>query len=220
MQSIFCYNLHIMSSQNWNAQHAKYAHTDWINKPTLFAQFASPFFLDKGKLLDLGCGQGQDSRYFAGLGYEVTALDFSEEGIKFAKEKSAEYVIDYWVRDMGEHLPFEDNSFDVVYSHLAIHYFSKGKTEAIFRELKRVLKSGGVLALFVNSVNDPEYGTGTKIEDEFFQIGDIQKRYFSEHSLKSYVEDMEAVVLDEKGETYKDRAKSVNNLVRFIGKKK
>lgn len=209
-----------MSSQNWNAQHKKYANTEWINKPSLFVQFASTFFPKEGTVLDVGCGQGQDARYFAERGYKVVAIDFSDEGIKYAKEKSADFNINYWVRDINDRLPFDDNSFDVVYSHLALHYFNKEKTKTIFRELKRVLNHSGVLAVFVNSVNDPEYSTGTKIEDDFFQIGDIQKHYFSERTLGEFVTDMEVLVLDEKGETYKDRAISVNNLVRFIGRKK
>ncbi|RXV63781.1 methyltransferase domain-containing protein [Fusibacter sp. A1] len=36
----------------------------------------------KGKVLDLGCGQGRDSLFLAGLGYEVVGVDHSKVGIE------------------------------------------------------------------------------------------------------------------------------------------
>ena len=107
----------------------------------------------------------------------------------------------------------------MVYSHLAVHYFDKEKTKLIFQELSRILKRGGILAIFVNSIHDPEYKTGTRIEEDYFAIGNMQKRYFSKKSLQSYIRGFETLVLDEKGETYKDRAVGVSNLAQFIGRK-
>ena len=48
----------------WNEKHIDYSSKNWINKPTIFAQEVVSFFPRRGKLLDLGAGQGQDSRYF------------------------------------------------------------------------------------------------------------------------------------------------------------
>jgi SAM-dependent methyltransferase len=206
-------------SHHWNTQHLKYAQTEWINKSSLFAQYAIGFFPSTGTIIDIGCGQGQDSRFFGQHGYDVTGIDFSEEGIRIAKEKTDLPNVHFMVADISEPLSFEDESFDVVYSHLAIHYFTKEKTKLIFQELNRILKKDGILALFVNSIHDPQYETGTKIEDDYFAIGDIEKRYFSKESLQEYIEGFKILVLDEKGETYKDRAIGVSNLVQFIGKK-
>jgi SAM-dependent methyltransferase len=208
-----------MSKQNWNAQHLKYAETDWINKPSIFAQYAVNFFPTTGKIIDLGCGQGQDSRFFAEHGYEVTGIDFSDQGIEIAKEKSKNLKIDFRVLDLSEPLPFPDKDFNVVYSHLAVHYFDKSKTQSIFNELSRILTVGGILAIFVNSTNDPEYGEGEKIGEDYFKIGNMQKRYFSKESLGNFIRGFEILVLDEKGETYKDRAIGVSNLTQFIGRK-
>lgn len=209
-----------MSEYEWNEQHLKYAKTDWINKPSLFSQQVVKFFPKTGKVLDMGCGQGQDSRFFSEHGYGVVGIDFSNDGIRFAKTKSGNYKnLDFKVGDISEKLPFEDSSFDVVYSHLALHYFSKEKTKEIFDEIYRVLKKEGVLTILVNSVNDPEYQKGSKIEDDYFIIGGMKKRYFSKESIKEYVSGFEVLVSDEKGETYKDRAIGVSNLTQFVGRK-
>lgn len=208
-----------MSKQNWNAQHLKYSQTEWINRPSLFAQYAIKFFPETGRIIDIGCGQGQDSRYFSEHGYDVVGIDFSENGINLAKQKSESSKIDFEVMDISEPLSFEDASFDVVYSHLAVHYFNSEKTKQIFRELSRILKIGGILAVFVNSVNDPEYKTGSKIEEDYFFVYNMEKRYFSKKSLQSYIKGFETLILNEEGETYKDRAVGVSNLVQFIGRK-
>ena len=51
------------------------------------------------KLLDLGCGSGRDSAYFASLGFEVTAVDGSEELCKRVKET---YGIDAICTDFSD----------------------------------------------------------------------------------------------------------------------
>ena len=56
--------------------------------PTILAVYAKKI-LDKYSLkniLELGCGQGRDSIYFAKLGYNIVALDLSENAIKFIEK--------------------------------------------------------------------------------------------------------------------------------------
>jgi len=208
-----------MLKQNWNAQHLKYANTDWINKPSFFAQDAIKFFPATGKILDVGCGQGQDSRFFAEHNYEVVGVDFSDQGIDIAKEKSNTLNIIFKILDISEPFPYTDNTFDVIYSHLALHYFNEEKTKLIFKELSRLLKKEGILAILVNSIHDPEYGTGEKLEKDYFTVGTMQKHYFSKESLENYIEGFETLISNENGETYKDRAIGVRSLVQYIGKK-
>lgn len=118
---------------------------------------------------------------------------------------------------MREELQFEDASFDVVYAHLSLHYFDYETTVRLIGEVQRVLKPGGVFAFFVNSVHDPEYNTGEKLEDDYFQIDKTAKRYFSVETARAFTRYFDVSLLDDLGETYKDRAIGVHNLVRFIG---
>ena len=57
------------------------------------------------------------------------------------------------------------------------------------------------------------------IEDDYFQIGKSTKRYFSKDTINDFTQRFSIVVADEHGETYKDSAAGIHNLVRFIGKK-
>lgn len=209
-------------SNVWDAQHEQYAQKDWINKPSIFAEWVMQYFPPHGTLLDLGGGQGQDAQYFLEKGYSVSLVDFAENALSKAKERmllSYSEKLSIKHHDMIEPLPFQKEKFDIVYSHLALHYFTKEKTHEIFREIHRVLKLGGIVALLVNSVADPECKTGEKIEEDFFKINNIAKRYFSIESIQSFLFQFQTLIADANGETYKDREIGVHNLIRFVGKK-
>jgi len=210
-----------MDKNVWNDLHRTYKNQEWINKASIFAEQALDYFPAKGKVLDLGAGQAQDSCYFAERGYNVTATDIEDSALELAEKKALSKSVDIKIQkiDLIEKLPFQTNSFDVVYSHLALHYFDHETTTNIFNEIYRVLKPGGTLALLVNSVNDPQYKTGEMIEDDYFQIGKSTKRYFSKDTINDFTQRFSIVVADEHGETYKDSAAGIHNLVRFIGKK-
>lgn len=207
----------------WSQLHKDYASKDWVNKPSLFAETASTYFPEKGKVLDLGAGQGQDSRFFADHGYQVVSTDIEKDALELSKTKLSDKqkrLIDLRAVDLSNELPFDSASFDVVYAHLSLHYFDKETTLRLFGEIQRVLKPGGVFAFFVNSVHDPECKSGKEIEPDFFQIDKTSKRYFSVESARNLVKYFDTMLLDDHGETYKDSAKGVHNLVRFIGTKR
>lgn len=114
---------------------------------------------------------------------------------------------------------FKDEAFEIVYSHLSVHYFTQKITKQIFSEIYRVLKPKGIVAILVNSTFDPEYGTGMELEEDYFEIDSVRKRFFKVDSMKSFVQEFQVIVLDNLGATYKDRTKGVSNLIRFVGKK-
>jgi SAM-dependent methyltransferase len=210
-----------MLKDYWKKTHEIYSKKDWINNTTIFAQFAVGHFPKQGKLLDLGAGQGQDSRYFAKLGYDVTSTDISDSALKLSKKNADKdgLNIKFIEIDIANKLPFEDNSFDIVYSHLALHYFTDEKTREVFQEIFRVLKPQGILASLFNTTEDAETTdpSYTPIEKDYYKSpGGLLKRYFSVDYLKDVTGELfKPVVLDSNGETYKDEIKS---LIRFIGK--
>src|SRR5579872_5524903 len=109
----------------WKNVHTKYKTQDWIRKPTIFATEVIQYFPHNGRILELGCGQGQDGIYFSKQGYEVLSTDFSEFALGAAREvaKSEEIRnIEFRQVDMTKPLSFDKDSFDVIYSHLALHY--------------------------------------------------------------------------------------------------
>jgi ubiquinone/menaquinone biosynthesis C-methylase UbiE len=207
-----------MTKSYWDKAHIeKYSKSDWANKPSLFLQYALQYFPKSGSVLDIGTGQGQDAIHLQFLGYQVTAIDYSDVALKNAKKKTN--GVTFLKVDTAKGLPFNDESFDVAYSHMALHYFDMKTTKKVFEDIHRILKPGGILAIITNTVDDPERHSRdyTKIEDNFYKTDRLVKRYFSIEDMKNVTIGLfESLVLDNKGETYKDEIKS---LIRFIGKK-
>jgi len=213
-----------MSGSNvWSNLHEHYQDQDWINRPNQFAETAAKYFSKSAHMLELGAGQGQDSRFFANQGFTVISTDLEQKALDIGRSKlSADQskLVATKLVDLRNDLPFPDESFEAVYAHLSLHYFDHERTVHLFDEIARVLKPSGVLAFLVNSINDPEYNTGKRLEDGYFEVGHAQKRYFSVESAGSFTGQFQAKLLDDQGETYKDAAKGVHNLIRYIGIKK
>ena len=207
----------------WKIAHEKYSQKDWIKKPTIFAQSVIGYFPTKGKILELGAGQGPDSRFFSKQGFEVTSTDLSECALGISRQNAEKenLEIKFLELDMEKDLPFEDNSFDVVYAHLSLHYFTDKRTREIFQEIRRVLKPGGIIAALFNTVDDKE----TKdqnfkiIEEDYYESPEgLRKRFFTVDYVKKITEGFFAVIIaDAKGESYKD---DIKTLIRFVGRKK
>lgn len=201
-------------SNVWQELHSNYQKQDWVDKPSIFAETAIQYFPKSGKVLELGAGHGQDSLFFAKEGYDVVTTDIETSSLQLDHEK-----IEVRQVDLNEGLPFADASFEVVYAHMSLHYFDHQTTCKIIEEIKRVLKPGGVLAFLTNSIDDPEYNKGELLEEDFFQINKVTKRFFSADSAQQFTKGFEVSLIDNLGQTYKDRAKGIHHLIRFIGRK-
>jgi len=97
------------------------------------------------QILDVGCGTGHCSRllrdHFSKA--KVFGIDIAPGMIEFAKQQQSLFrKINYQVAD-ADKLPFEDNSFELVFSNLTIQWLPD--LAYTFKELNRVLKPGGLL---------------------------------------------------------------------------
>ncbi len=109
---------------------------DMSKQYRLFSKYLSPAC----KLLDLGCGSGRDSAYFSSLGFEVTAVDGSEELCKRVKEN-------YGIKALC--IKFEDLSFvsefDAIWACASLLHVKKADMPNVLGKVSAALKPGGVL---------------------------------------------------------------------------
>lgn len=120
------YNKHV-SNPNDATFHAYY------EKPAIRAQLPE---LTGLSVISIGCGSGVDAQWLIDNGAQaVTGIDISSGLIDIAKREHP--GIDFRVMDM-EALDFPDETFDLAYSSLAIHYLDNW-TMAL-SEAKRILK--------------------------------------------------------------------------------
>lgn len=158
-----------------------------LGGPTEFAQEVQGLIHERSTVLDLGCGHGQDSLYFAQQGHEVAAVDLSEAIIQKNKERHKHPNLSFGVMDISRPLSFANETFDVVYASFSLHYFTDGITKNIFAELTRVTKSGGLLCFICKSTKDFYYGKGTEIEKDMYDFNGQVKHFFSEEYVKDLV---------------------------------
>lgn len=141
-------------------------------------------------LLDLGCGNGQDSMYFAKKGLKVTAVDWAESGLdnvrKIAVQKNIKSL--EVVQQNLTHLDFPAHSFDVIYAHLSLHYFDDQTTKEIFNGVYRILKKDGLLFVKCKSVDDRLYGHGTKLQEDMYEYRGHIRHFFTKEYMSSLLE--------------------------------
>lgn len=100
--------------------------------------------MDGLRVIDLGCGWCEDGVCFAEWGARVLAIDLSEKMLSLAQQMAARKGVReriQFVRVVGEFLPFDDNSVDIVFGRGTLHHLDMVKT---MREVYRVLKPGGI----------------------------------------------------------------------------
>lgn len=110
-----------------------------------FYEMALAFFPETGRLLDIGCGTGQDAAFFSGNGWQVTGVDASPGMLRMASAKKLPDT-NFQAYTLPGQLPFSDNAFDGIYSHLGAFNCLPPDDHPV-QELNRVLKPGGILIL-------------------------------------------------------------------------
>ena len=102
-------------------------------------EFAS--YIKKGGLiLDLGCGSGRDSKAFIEMGYEVVAVDGSQEICKRASEYIGQSVICSTFQEFNP-----AGKFDGIWACASILHLPKAELEEVMLRISTALKAGGVL---------------------------------------------------------------------------
>lgn len=88
------------------------------------------------KLLEYGCGTGDNMEKFQNFGASTTGIDISDEGIKKAIKKING---DFYVMD-AENTQFEKNTFDIIVGTGIIHHLD---LKSIYSETSRILNENG-----------------------------------------------------------------------------
>jgi ubiquinone/menaquinone biosynthesis C-methylase UbiE len=169
--------------RNW--QERKETHyTHWIrtepqnqiqlafrNHWSLLNELMRSSYFNRGKrVLEVGCGRGSLSCYFSDAGYDCTLLDISKSVIDVAQKIfKAHHLKGTFKIGNANALPFDDKSFDVVFSIGLLEHFED--IEPTMREQIRVLDEGGIFFGYIV----PRYSDN--IQKDYEWINEILKGY-------------------------------------------
>lgn len=97
-------------------------------------------------VLDVGCGTGNVTRELSKIYNSVYGVDPSEGMLEQARRVPVESINPIsWTEGFSESLPFEAHFFDLITVAQAFHWFD---ADRFLKESKRVLKPGGLIAIF------------------------------------------------------------------------
>ena len=184
-------NILNQQSQHWE--------TNFSNKPEMFGlepsypvKKALKIFKENNltNVIELGAGLGRDSIYLGKNSINLTALDYSENGLKILDQKIKNENLSSSIStlkfDIRDNLPFENNSIDACYSHmLYCMAFTFDELIKLNNEIKRVLKPGGVNIYTARNTDDGDYKKGIHRGEDLYEIDGFIIHFFSEKTIQN-----------------------------------
>lgn len=132
--------------------------------------------LNGERVLDLGCGYGWYTDYFARIGGRSIGIDGSEKMLEIARER---YDAEFLLADIQKPLPFDDGQFDIVFSNQVL--MDVENAEFVISECERVLKENGVF--YFGIVHPCFYDCKWLKNDKGYCYAKAMERYISGYRL-------------------------------------
>ena len=140
------------------------------------------------KVLDIGCGEGKDAVYMAQKGYDVTAFDLTENGIRktvsLAEKRNVN--ISAYVDDINTFST--DEQFDIIYSTGTVQYLFEENKKGFFEKLDKITKKNGIV--YINVF----------VEKPFLELPpdwDMEEKMWKSGELFTYFADWKVERIDE-----------------------
>jgi SAM-dependent methyltransferase len=153
-------------------------HVD-IEGPSAFARYSSALIQPGSTIFEIGCGNGRDALYFAGLGMQVIASDASEAAIERATRHARRLRLTPQPRFLHRQMEALDDyagTLDVVYMRFVLHAVPQPVASEALRWAARNLVRGGRVFIEARSVRGSLYGKGESAgRDAFFQDGHYRR---------------------------------------------
>lgn len=173
-----------------------YDKTVGIDMSNLYDRFLR-YINYSGEILDLGCGSGRDSFFFSKKGYDVTAIDGSENlARKASKLLSKEVKVCKF-----EDLALNKEQFDGVWALASLLHVSKENIVDVINNVSHGLKDGGVFYMSF------KYG-----DIEYIDCNDRYFNCYTEDSFKDVLKEVKSLKIIEMYKT-EDKMPNRDNLV-------
>ena len=132
----------------------------------------------------------------------MSALDYSISGVEVMIKKAQKLGVSQLVNavnhDIRRPLPFPDETFDAFYCHmLYCMALCRSELEALFQEVRRVLKPNGVNIYAVRHTGDAHYGRGIHRGEDLHEVGGFIVHFFSREKVKYLTKGYDLLSIEE-----------------------
>jgi tellurite methyltransferase len=144
--------------------------------PSLFARYCLNEHLEENMtVIELGCGRGADSEYFAAHGVAVSACDQSHHVEPMQSINPRFFAGDFTqLADIQAGVP---EQVDIVYSRFSIHSVTAEDEDRVLGWVPELLKSGGKFLIEARSTKDDIYGKGECVGPHIYLLDDHRRRF-------------------------------------------
>ncbi|MBI2129565.1 class I SAM-dependent methyltransferase [Candidatus Woesearchaeota archaeon] len=103
------------------------------------------------RILDLGCGSGRHTVYFAKQGFDVYGIDIAKEGLNITKSwlKKEGLKANLKMGSVYNKLSYPNDFFDAIISIQVLHHALIERIRKVISELERILKPKGIVFITV-----------------------------------------------------------------------
>ena len=193
----------MIKSKPWDW--SKNKNEGWLT-PSIESCYLAESWKSKGfnKFLDLGCGLGRHSIYFAKKGFSVNAVDLSEFALNYLNDWAEKEKLNIKTETCDMlNLPFNDDSFDCIIDYNVIYHTDTLGFLKSLEEVKRVLKSDGELFItliskntwsFKNADNYRRIDENTTLRNEDDTERNVPHFYVDIQDIRNYFKNFDFVV--------------------------
>ena len=166
-----------MDKSYWNKFYSKKL---GVQEPSSFAVYALKMMSDGDSILELGCGNGRDSFFFADNGIQVFALDQSKIVInQIKKENINPRFICKDILSVEEYFPYK---IDHGYARFVLHALNQTEADKAIKIMGRMLPPSGIFFSESRSVKSSLYGTGQALGQDVYET-DHKRRFIHKNDL-------------------------------------
>ena len=132
-------------------------------------------FSKGSKLIEIGCGSGRDAALAIQDGYDVIALDGSENLLKEIPKRHPELAGKLYFAILPAKLDFQDGYFDGFYSVACLMHFSEEELKETLIEIKRIIKPSGKGLVSVPACRADVTDEGVDIYNRVFHLRTLEE---------------------------------------------
>ena len=186
-----------MDQQYWNQF---YESGTLTNEPSFFAKEMLERYITLGTLLELGCGNGRDSLFFAKNHIDVTAIDESKTVISRLKKEHEKSGVRFISGDFVTAPELRLGSYDYIYSRFTMHSITKKQEDLLLKNVYDAMKNDGMFFIEARTIYDELYGKGESLEHNAFLYNGHYRRFLVLEELLDSLQTVGFQIIDSKQE--------------------